>query len=68
MLIDLKGKLSTATELRDNIEFLCNGQTYAHFIKKLLPVLVKLLQGPPVFTSTSWEQVGRNFAIVCVVD
>ena len=54
---DLKGKFNTATELRDNIDILCQGPAYAIFLKKLVPVFMKLLEGPPVFTSTSWEQV-----------
>ncbi|MCJ1335959.1 hypothetical protein MMC09_001233 [Bachmanniomyces sp. S44760] len=61
---DLKAKLNAATELRDNIEYLCSGPTYVVFVKKLLPVLIKLLEGAPVFTSTSWEQRLRN----CVLE
>jgi hypothetical protein len=57
---DLKLKLNVATELRDNIDQLCNGPTYTLFLKKLIPIFVKLLEGPPVFTSTSWEHVGSN--------
>ncbi|MCJ1304891.1 hypothetical protein MMC08_007704, partial [Hypocenomyce scalaris] len=58
--LDLKGKFNTATELRDNIDILCQGPAYAIFLKKLVPVFMKLLEGPPVFTSTSWEQRLRN--------
>ena len=56
-MLELKVKLNVATELRDNIESLCNGPTYPLFLKKMLPVFTKLLEGPPVFTSISWEQV-----------
>ncbi|KAL8870291.1 MAG: hypothetical protein Q9198_007663 [Flavoplaca austrocitrina] len=55
--LDVKQKLSVATDLRDNIDLLCNGPSYAPFLKKLVPVFTKLLEGQPVFTSTSWEQV-----------
>ncbi|KAI4175603.1 MAG: hypothetical protein LQ343_001594 [Gyalolechia ehrenbergii] len=61
---DVKQKLNYATELRDNIDLLCNGPSYAAFLKKLLPVLTKLLEGPPVFISTSWEQRLRS----CVLE
>ena len=57
LLIDVKIKFSVATELRDNLDLLCNGTTYAVFLKKLIPVFMKLLEGLPVFISTSWEQV-----------
>lgn len=57
---DLKQKLNVATELRDNIDQLCSGPTYPLFLKKLVPIFAKLLEGPPVFTSTSWEQVNRG--------
>ena len=55
--LDHKVKLNAATELRDNVEFMCTGSNYPIFLKKLLPIFVKLLEGPPVFTSTSFEQV-----------
>lgn len=54
---DVKQKLNVATELRDNVEQLCSGPTYPLFLKKLIPVFKKLLEGSPVFTSTSWEHV-----------
>lgn len=56
MTADPKQKLNHATELRDNIDMLCSGPSYAPFLKKLVPVFTKLLEGPPVFISTSWEQ------------
>lgn len=62
MLVDLKVKLSIATELRDNIDQLCNGMSYLIFLKKLIPVFIKLLDGPPVFTTISWEQVRTRLA------
>ncbi|MCJ1286042.1 hypothetical protein MMC26_005384 [Xylographa opegraphella] len=57
---DPKTKLTPAMELRDNVEFLCSGSLYPIFLKKLLPIFVKLLEGPPVFISTSWVQRLRN--------
>ncbi|KAL8682682.1 MAG: hypothetical protein Q9186_001278 [Xanthomendoza sp. 1 TL-2023] len=58
--LDVKQKLSAATDLRDNIDLLCNGPTYATFLKKLVPIFTKLLDSPPVFISTSWEQKLRS--------
>lgn len=54
---EVQKKYSIATELRDNIDILCNGATYPIFLKKLVPVFMKLLEGPPVFMSTYMEHV-----------
>ena len=54
---DVKVKFNVATELRDNTDQFCAGPLYAVFLKKLVPVFKKLLEGPPVFMSTSWEHV-----------
>ncbi|KAI9827707.1 MAG: hypothetical protein M1819_006908 [Sarea resinae] len=62
--LDIKLKVTVATELRDAIEFTCQGATYPIFLKKLMPVLIKLLESPPVFISNSWEQKLRN----CVLE
>ncbi|KAL8689809.1 MAG: hypothetical protein Q9218_004603, partial [Villophora microphyllina] len=62
--LDIKQKLNCATELRDNIDLLCNGPSYGAFLTKLIPVFTKLLEGPPVFISTSWEQRLRS----CVLE
>ncbi|KAI4202027.1 MAG: hypothetical protein LQ346_002049 [Caloplaca aetnensis] len=62
--LDIKQKFTTATELRDNIDVLCSGPSYAAFLKKVIPVLFELLKGPPVFISTSWEQKLRS----CVLE
>lgn len=56
-MTDAQTKLSNAIELRDSVDLLCTGPTYAIFLKKLVPVFTKLLEGPPVFMSTSWEHV-----------
>ncbi len=57
---DIKVKVSNATELRDGIEYLCQGSLYPIFLKRLVPVFLKLLEGQPVFTNTSYEQVGYD--------
>jgi transformation/transcription domain-associated protein len=67
--IDPKAKLTPAMELRDNVEFLCTGSSYPIFLKKLLPIFVKILEGPPVFISTSWVQVRNKLYIspICML-
>ena len=54
---DVKLKLEAANQLKDNLENYTNGQIYANFLKKLVPILTSILKGPPVFVSTSAEQV-----------
>ncbi|KAL9103081.1 MAG: hypothetical protein Q9163_001848 [Psora crenata] len=61
--IGLSQKLNTAIELRDNIDLLCSGHSYPAFLKKLVPVFMKLLEGTPVFV-TNAEHKLRN----CVLD
>jgi len=56
-LLDIKQRCNIATELRDNTDLFCSGAHYASFLQKLVPVLSKLLEGPPNFMSTSWEHV-----------
>ncbi|KAI4255023.1 MAG: hypothetical protein LQ352_002768 [Teloschistes flavicans] len=62
--LDIKQKLTFATELRDNIDLLCNGPAYGAFLTKLIPIFTRMLEGPPVFISTSWEQRLRS----CVLE
>lgn len=57
VIADLKVKLNIATEIRDNIDQLCTGSSYHTFLEKLVPVFMKLLEGPPVFMSLAWEHV-----------
>ncbi|KAK7720750.1 transcription-associated protein 1 [Botryosphaeria dothidea] len=57
---DLKVKTGVATEIRDSIELYCSGSTYGVFLEKFIPVFIKLLEGAPVFVSTSPEQRLRN--------
>lgn len=60
VVTDLKVKLQLTTELRDSIDFLTQPQLYAYFLERLVYVLLKLLDGPPVFVSTSLDQVCRT--------
>ena len=66
---EVQKKYNTATELRDNIDILCNGPAYPIFLKKLVPVFMKLLEGPPVFMSTYMEHVSytMDFALIMMV-
>ena len=64
-LPDPKVKLNHAMELRDNVEFLCAGAIYPVFLRKLIPIFLKLLEGPPIFISTSWIQV--RYLLECVM-
>jgi transformation/transcription domain-associated protein len=58
-VLDLRSKIIAATELRDQIDMWCSGSAYGKFLQKFVPVFLKLLDGPPVFISTSPEQVCR---------
>lgn len=58
--VEIRTKLQAATELRDQVDFYCQGQSYPHFLSKTVPVLLKLLDGQPVFISTSPDQVCSN--------
>ena len=54
---DVKVKVEAATQLRDNLEHYISGPIYPAFLKKLVPIFINCLKGPPVFVSTSAEQV-----------
>ena len=54
--LDLRQKLAFATELRDSIELYCQGDAYRSFLQKFIPLFLKLLDGDPVFLSTSPDQ------------
>ncbi|KAK5116206.1 hypothetical protein LTR62_008532 [Meristemomyces frigidus] len=64
--VDLKAKGGLLTELRDNIDSWCQGSSYAIFLAKFMPILLDILSGPPVFTSTSPEQKVRQCALEIV--
>ncbi|TQS39408.1 hypothetical protein Golomagni_00069 [Golovinomyces magnicellulatus] len=57
---DIKSKYEAAVQLRDNLEHYVTGQIYPVFLKKVIPIFITCLSGPPVFTSTSVEQKFRN--------
>ncbi|KAF1991150.1 hypothetical protein K402DRAFT_389346 [Aulographum hederae CBS 113979] len=54
--LDIKTKCNFAVELRDCIDVWCHGEGYGQFLEKLVPILLHLLDGQPVFISTSPEQ------------
>lgn len=60
---EVQKKYNITTELRDNIDILCNGPTYPIFLKKLVPIFMKLLEGPPVFMSTYMEHVSYGLEL-----
>ncbi|KAF2125520.1 hypothetical protein P153DRAFT_400327 [Dothidotthia symphoricarpi CBS 119687] len=61
---DLRTRGTLAIDIRDNIETYCQGAQYAVFLNHLVPVFLKILDGNPVFISTSPEQRIRN----CVLE
>ncbi|KAF2111319.1 hypothetical protein BDV96DRAFT_190671 [Lophiotrema nucula] len=62
--IDLRTKGNQAVDIRDNIESYCQGAQYVKFMENLVPVFLRILDGSPVFISTSPEQRIRN----CVLE
>ncbi|CAG8961386.1 hypothetical protein HYFRA_00013334 [Hymenoscyphus fraxineus] len=61
---DVKTRFDAATTLKDNLEHYITPQQYPAFLKKLIPIFINCLKGPPVFVSTSVEQKLRN----CVLE
>ncbi|RDW62546.1 hypothetical protein BP5796_10848 [Coleophoma crateriformis] len=61
---DVKLKVEAATQLRDSLEHYTSGPIYPAFLKKLIPIFMSCLNGPPIFISTSPEQKLRN----CVLE
>ncbi|KAK2748551.1 hypothetical protein FQN57_000686 [Myotisia sp. PD_48] len=57
---DIARKHSSAVEIRDTLEQLCSGPTYAIFLAKLWPVFKKILKGDAVFSTMSYEHKLRN--------
>lgn len=62
--VDIKTKASLLTELRDQVDSWCQGSTYGTFLQKFIPIFLPILEGAPVFTSTSPEQKVR----LCVLE
>lgn len=59
---DLRVKLAQAIDVRDNIESYCQGPQYGAFLNHLVPPFLKILDGAPVFISTSPDQVRADMA------
>jgi hypothetical protein len=58
--LDQRVKLAQAIDIRDNIETYCQGQQYGAFLNHMVPLFLKVLDGAPVFISTSPEQVSSS--------
>jgi hypothetical protein len=54
---DHRVKLAQAIDIRDNIETYCQGQQYGAFLTHLVPLFLKVLDGEPIFISTSPDHV-----------
>lgn len=54
---DIKVKVEAANQLRDNLEAYISGPMYPAFLKRVVPILLNCLTGPPVFISTNPDQV-----------
>ncbi|KAI9727221.1 MAG: hypothetical protein M1834_008481 [Cirrosporium novae-zelandiae] len=61
--LDAKTKANLAIELRDGLDYLCSGPTYLVFLRRMIPIFTKLLEGPPIFVSSSYEQKLRNVVL-----
>ena len=57
LLPDLKARANLVEQIRDNFESYGQGPQYAAFLNHFVPVFLKILDGPPSFTSNSPEQV-----------
>ncbi|KAF1346069.1 hypothetical protein BDV97DRAFT_424127 [Delphinella strobiligena] len=60
---DIRTKCNFLTEIRDGMDHWCQGSSYPVFLQKFIPVLMQILDGNPVFISTSPEQRLRNCAL-----
>ena len=50
-------KLNHAIELRDHIEVFSAGPAYPVLLRVMIPIFRRILETPPVFISSSWNQV-----------
>ena len=55
--LSTKDKLEAAVTLRDHLDHYTTGPVYPQFLKKVMPVIIGILNGPPSFQSASLEQV-----------
>ena len=59
--LSAKDKLEAAVTLRDHLDHYTTGPVYPQFLKKVMPVIIGILNGPPSFQSASPEQVRLCF-------
>jgi hypothetical protein len=59
---DIRSRGTLAIDIRDSIESYCQGPQYATFLNHFVPVFLKILDGSPVFISTSPDQVSTAWA------
>lgn len=59
---ETKLKMQIATDLRDTLDSY-QGVEYPRFLAKMIPVFTTILKGPPVFSSSSYEQVWTPFPV-----
>lgn len=55
--IDIRQKIDVLASVREQIETYFTPEIYPNFVKSLVPVLLKILEGPCSFNSNSPEQV-----------
>lgn len=55
---ETRTRIEAATALRDGLDYYTNGQNYALFLRRVMPVFIHILRGPCIFQSNSPEQVG----------
>ncbi|KJR83245.1 transformation/transcription domain-associated protein [Sporothrix schenckii 1099-18] len=58
--LSAKDKFEAAVTLRDHLDHYTSGPVYPQFLKKVMPVIIGILSGPPSFQSESSEQKLRN--------
>ncbi|KAH6689603.1 transcription-associated protein [Plectosphaerella plurivora] len=58
--LETKIKVEAATTLRDSLDHYTAGPIYTPFLRKLMPIFIAILKGPPIFQSNSPEQKLRN--------
>ncbi|KAI9886978.1 MAG: hypothetical protein M1823_001194 [Watsoniomyces obsoletus] len=61
--VDIRIKAQIVQEIRDSLDYLTQPSRYGSFLNTMVPIFIKLLEGPPVFVSTSPEQRLRNFIL-----
>ncbi|KAI2643463.1 FAT domain-containing protein [Xylaria nigripes] len=55
-----KSKYEAACTLRDSLDHYTNGPIYPHFLARVMPLIINILQGPCIFQNTSPEQKLRH--------